>query len=113
MREFPNRMRSYQIYETYMNHIKAYKKVNDILQELRSDAMKTKHWRELLSKLKIGTKKEDLHLSDLWEADLLGKNKIVQDILTQARGEAILENFINQIKECWAAYDLELVKYPV
>jgi hypothetical protein len=56
MREFPNRMRSYEIYETYMSHLKAYKKVNDILAELRSDAMKPKHWKEMLSKLKIGTK---------------------------------------------------------
>jgi dynein heavy chain 1 len=56
MREFPNRMRSYEIYETYMGHLKAYKKVNDILAELRSDAMKPKHWKEMLSKLKIGTK---------------------------------------------------------
>ena len=60
MREFPNRMRSYQIYETYMTHLKNYKKVNDILMELRSDAMKTKHWRELLIKLNIRTKHSDL-----------------------------------------------------
>jgi dynein heavy chain 1, cytosolic len=32
-------------------------------------------------------------------------------VLTQARGEAILENFINQIKETWAAQEVELVKY--
>lgn len=111
MREFPNKMRQYQIYETYIDHIKSYKKVNEILQELRSDAMKQKHWREMLSRLKIGTKQSELHLGDLWSADLLGKSKIVQDILTQARGEAILENFINGIKECWAVYELQLVKY--
>ena len=34
MREFPNRMRQYQIYETYIDHIKNYKKVNEIFQEL-------------------------------------------------------------------------------
>ena len=77
MREFPNKMRQYQIYETYIDHIKSYKKVNEILQELRSDAMKQKHWREMLSRLKIGTKQSELHLGDLWSADLLGKSKIV------------------------------------
>ena len=111
MREFPNRMRSYQIYETYMTHLKNYKKVNDILMELRSDAMKTKHWRELLIKLNIRTKHSDLQLYHLWEADILQKNKLVQDIMTQARGEAILENFINGIKETWSSHELELVQY--
>jgi len=50
-------------------------------------------------------------LADLWNADLLGRSKIVQDILTQSRGEAILENFINMIKETWSTHELELVNY--
>jgi len=48
MMDFPNKMRGYQVYETYLQHIKNYKKVNDIFNELRSDAMKPKHWRELM-----------------------------------------------------------------
>lgn len=50
-------------------------------------------------------------MGDLWTADLLSKQKIVNDILTQARGEAILENFINTIKETWTSHELELVRY--
>ena len=111
MREFPNKMRTYQIYEAYVEQLKNYKKVNDILMDLRNDAMKPKHWKELLSKLRITTKFSDMVLSELWCADLLGKNKSVNDVLTQARGEAILENFLNQIKEMWAVQEVELVKY--
>jgi dynein heavy chain 1 len=48
MRDFPNKMRSYQIYEVYVEQLKNYKKVNDILMDLRNDAMKPKHWKELL-----------------------------------------------------------------
>ena len=77
MREFPTRMRSYQIYEVYINHLKNYKKFNEILVDLRNDAMKSKHWKDLFSKLHIGTKMQDLLLVDLWNADLLGKSKIV------------------------------------
>ncbi len=73
--------------------------------------MKPKHWKELLSKLRITTKFSDIVLSELWHADLLGKSKSVNDVLTQARGEAILENFLNQIKELWAVQEVELIKY--
>lgn len=73
--------------------------------------MKPKHWRELLIKLNVRIKQQDLTLNDLWNADLLGKNKFVSDILTQARGEAILETFINKIKDTWSAQELELIKY--
>ena len=111
MRDFPNFMRSYQPYDAYMTQLKNYKKVNDILADLRNDAMKPKHWKELLTKLRIGTRFQDLALSDLWKADLLGRSKIVQDILTQARGEAILENFLNGIKDTWSSHELELTEY--
>jgi len=73
--------------------------------------MKPKHWKELLTKLNIRTSQQDLILEHLWTADLLSKNKIVGDILTQARGEAILENFINGIKDTWSTHELELVRY--
>lgn len=73
--------------------------------------MKPKHWKDLLRKMNIRTKQSDLTLADLWNADLLGRNKIVSDVLTQARGEAILETFINNIKECWTTRELELVRY--
>lgn len=56
MKDFPNKMRSYQVYEAYLTQIKNYKKVNDIFNELRNDAMKPKHWKELTQKLKIRTK---------------------------------------------------------
>ncbi len=56
MMDFPNKIRSYAVYDTYLQHIKNYKKVNDIFNELRSDAMKPKHWKELMQKLKIRSK---------------------------------------------------------
>jgi hypothetical protein len=39
--------------------------------------MKPKHWKDLLNKLHIQTKMQDLLLADLWNTDLLGKSKIV------------------------------------
>jgi dynein heavy chain 1 len=111
-------MRSYQVYEVYTEHIKNYKKFNDVCADLREDAMKAKHWKDMLNKLKIMDrgkseiiKRENLTLSHLWCADLLGRSKVVNDVLTQARGEKILEDFINKIKETWAAQEVELVAY--
>jgi dynein heavy chain 1 len=36
---------------------------------------------------------------------------VVAEILGEARGEMILEEFIRGIKDCWAKYELELVRY--
>ena len=53
MREFPNRMRGYQIYEAYVQQLSNYKAVNNIFADLRNDAMKPKHLKDLAARLKI------------------------------------------------------------
>ncbi len=82
MREFPNRMRTVAIYEAYENQLKNYKKVNDTLSDMRADSMKPKHWKEVLSKLKITVKYSDLTLSHLWCADIISSKKVIDDVLT-------------------------------
>ena len=65
----------------------------------------------MLTKLRIKIKFNDLILNNLWEADLMKNNKVVAEILNEARGELILEEFIRSIKDCWSKYELELVRY--
>jgi dynein heavy chain 1, cytosolic len=89
-----------------------YIDINKEIGELKSEAMKPRHWKDLLGKL--GLKQvgfNELTVSHLINADLVLHKKIVDDVLTQARGELILEEFLRSIKECWAKYELELVKY--
>mmetsp|Transcript_10644 Transcript_10644/g.10737 ORF Transcript_10644/g.10737 Transcript_10644/m.10737 type:complete len:151 (+) Transcript_10644:4150-4602(+) len=88
-----------------------YRKVNGTLSELKSDAMKPRHWKDLLIQLKIKMHFNDLYLSHLWQADLIKNDKVVRDILSQARGELILEEFLRNIKDVWSNYELELIKY--
>jgi len=73
--------------------------------------MKPRHWQTLLQKLKITIKFNDLLLGTLWNADLTKNAKLVADIMNEARGELILEEFLRNIKDCWSNYELELVRY--
>lgn len=111
MNSFSNRLIQYQVYEDYKAQLTKYRKVNLLFVELKSEAMKTRHWKDLLKQLKIKIQFNDLLLNHLWQADLIKNDKCVKDILNQARGELILEDFLNGIKEVWAKYELELIKY--
>lgn len=73
--------------------------------------MKPRHWKVLQQKLKIKTKFNDLNLLDLWKADLIKNQKQVAEILNEARGQLILEEFIRSIKDTWSKYELELTRY--
>ena len=72
--------------------------------------MKPRHWKDLLRKLRIGASFNDLALSHLWVADLIKHDREVKEVLNQARGELILEDFLRNIKDCWARYELDLAK---
>jgi dynein heavy chain 1 len=73
--------------------------------------MKPRHWKQLLTKLKIKVGFNDLTLNNLWQADLIKNHKVVAEILNEARGEMILEEFMRGIKDTWAKYELELIRY--
>ncbi len=88
-----------------------YRKANVIFNDLKSEAMKPRHWKDLLIQLKIKTNFNDLTLNHLWQADLIKNDKPVKTVLGQAQGELILEDFLIKIKEVWSKYELELIKY--
>lgn len=49
----PNRMRQYSAFEYVQDVLKSYQKMNTIVGELKSDALKERHWRQLFKNLKV------------------------------------------------------------
>lgn len=99
------------MFDQYKKVLTNYRKVNLTLTELKSEAMKPRHWKDLLQRLRIKCSFNDLALSHLWNADLLKHDKEVKEVMSQARGELILEDFLRNIKETWGKYELELIRY--
>ena len=51
--------------------------MNNIIRDLRSEAMKARHWRMLLGKLRLPQNYNDLVLGQIWDVDLVKNDKIV------------------------------------
>jgi len=49
MLDFPNRLRQYQVYDEIKDLIMKYRKTNITISELKSEAMKQRHWKDLLT----------------------------------------------------------------
>lgn len=47
MKELPNRMRQYSAFEHVQKAVKGYLKSNIIIMDLRTEAMKERHWKAL------------------------------------------------------------------
>ena len=111
LRNLPARMKQYASWNHAQDVLKVLIKVNARLIDLKSDALKERHWKDLRSKLSLRGPLSDLTLGHLWDVDLVKNDGIIRDICLQAQGEMGLEEFLRQVRECWHTYQLDLVTY--
>lgn len=74
-----------------------------MIVELKSEALKERHWKQLTRKLGVRWVLSDLTLGHVWDADLLKHEMVVKDVITIAQGEMALEEFLKQV--CLSEYN--------
>ncbi|KAK4143340.1 dynein heavy chain, N-terminal region 1-domain-containing protein [Dichotomopilus funicola] len=112
-KEMPSRMRQYAAFEHVQNVLRQLMKVNPMLTELKSEAVRDRHWTKIYKQIKPGKRYSpvSMTLGDVWDLNLVATEVIVKDIIIQAQGEMALEEFLKQVRETWTGYGLELVNY--
>ena len=112
-KEMPSRMRQYAAFEHVQNVLKQLMKVNPLLADLKSEAIRERHWIKIFKLLKPGKRYSELimTLKDVWDLQLGSTESTVRDVIVQARGELALEEFVKQVRDTWQHYGLELVNY--
>jgi dynein heavy chain 1 len=107
----PQRLRQYDSYQHVKNVLQQYLKVNILVTELKSEALKERHWKQLMKRMSIIWNLNDMTLGQVWSIDLQRHESIIREILTIAQGEKALEEFLKQVSEIWKTYQLELINY--
>lgn len=69
--------------------------------ELKSDALKDRHWKQLMRKLRVNWTFSDITLGQIWDVDLQANEAVVKDIIMTAQGEMALEEFLKQVSYCF------------
>jgi dynein heavy chain 1, cytosolic len=112
-KEMPSRMRQYAAFEHIQNVLRQLLKVNPLLSDMKSEAVRERHWIKIFKALKPGKRysQMSLTLGDVWDLQLTSTEKTIRDIITQAQGEMALEEFLKQVRETWTTYSLDLVNY--
>ena len=112
-RDMPSRMRQYAAFEYVQDVLRQRLKSNIVISELKSDALRERHWRRLFKVLKVASQyvPSSLTLGTVWDLDLKRNDAAIKEIVVQAQGEMALEEFLKQVKEVWTNYSLDLVNY--
>ncbi|XP_018494643.2 dynein heavy chain, cytoplasmic [Galendromus occidentalis] len=111
LKELPARLRQYASYDYVKRMIQAYTKVNMLVVELKSDALKERHWKNLMRQLRVNWVLSELTLGQVWDVDLQANEGIIRDVILVAQGEMALEEFLKQVREAWQTYELDLITY--
>jgi len=71
--------------------------VNMLVVELKSEALKERHWKQLTRRLGVKWVLSELTLGHVWDIDLQKNEHIIKDIILVAQGEMALEEFLKQV----------------
>lgn len=83
-------MRQYSAFEFVQNTIRAHLKTNVIVSELKSEALRERHWRQLFKILKSSQGMASLTLGQIYDLDLKKNEVSIKEVITQAAGEVRL-----------------------
>eukprot|EP00945_MAST-04E_sp_MAST-4E-sp1_P001635 g1635.t1 len=108
----PGRIQQYEAYRHLYTMITNYKSVCLLLTEVKSDAVKDRHWKLIIKILTLDVASPNrLVLGQLLDSPLKKKETAIKDIIRTAQGEMALEEFLKELKEYWSTNQLELVNY--
>ena len=100
LKHLPVRMRRYEVYEYNMKLLNEYVKKNQLLNDLKSEALKDRHWEQIMKHLSVNWSLNELSLSEIWQSDLVKIEFVLKDIIAQAQGEKGLEEYLKQVLTC-------------
>ncbi|ORX39193.1 dynein heavy chain, N-terminal region 1-domain-containing protein [Kockovaella imperatae] len=109
-REMPSRMRQYAAFEYVQDALRTLLKVNVLVSELKSEALRERHWNKLYKALSSGHQ-SGMTLGQVYDLDLRKNESLIKEVVGQAQGEMALEEFLKQVRETWTSYSLDLTNY--
>ena len=88
-------------YLYFKNHIFVYipaiSQVNVLIVELKSEALKERHWKQLMKRLNVNWVLSELTLGNIWDIDFGRHELTIRDVISVAQGEMALEEFLKQV----------------
>lgn len=112
-KDMPSRMRQYAAFEHVQSVLRQLLKVNALLSDMKSEAVRERHWNKIYKALKPGKRYSPVSMSlgNVWDLQLASSEAAIRDVIAQAQGEMALEEFVKQVRDTWQSYSLDLVNY--
>lgn len=97
-KDMPSRMRQYSAFEYVQGVLQKLIKINSLISELKSDAIKERHWTKIFKYCRSRERylPSTLSLGIVWDLDLSSNETVLREVIVQAQGEMALEEYLRQ-----------------
>ncbi|KAF4654456.1 hypothetical protein FOZ61_008250 [Perkinsus olseni] len=113
--QLPDALRQYDAYDDLRTRVNAALSLHPMIADLKSEALKDRHWKQILLILSLGTLSNGVNgllLGQLWESSAMReREKELRGLMSEAAGELALEEFISSVKDYWTTLNLDLIPY--
>lgn len=86
----PSEVHSYPPFQLCKDRLQVYIQHDPLICDLRSAAIKIRHWKKLKQLLALKCEPENITLGAVWDTNPFENKKIYQEIITLAQGEQAL-----------------------
>jgi len=111
LKNMPSKLRQYEAFDHIQDQLNAYIELNKLVGDLKTDALKERHWKQISQTLKLTLPFNELSLGHLWDSNLEKHQTTIKEVLARAQGEMGLDEFLREVRERWTSYEIELVPY--
>jgi dynein heavy chain 1, cytosolic len=106
IKQVPVKLRSYSAVETVLEKLQKYLGFQPLLRDLSTEALKDRHWKQLLEKIGLSVSWKALTIGNIWESNAMVHRKIIGEILSTAQGELALEQFLHDLRDHWVSREI-------
>lgn len=111
LRSLPNRIRQYDAYTALYDKIKSFLSGHATLSDMKTDALKDRHWKTILQRLNIHVAFSELTVGMLWDNGLLERKKDseywMKSLLSCAECAILIGPLLNKL-----CFDRFISKWP-
>ena len=113
VRRMPDNVKEHPLWQVLSKRIKEFKDTLPLLTDLKSEALRDRHWKQLMNEtnIKFDMNPNTFTLAKLFEMELHRFEDLIGDITTAAMKELNIEKGLNEIKETWRKTEFSFVKY--
>ena len=111
LRALPGEVQQYEMFEAMRSRLQGYRRPRGMLAELKSEAVKERHWAAIMRALKLRVPMSRLTLGRMWDAGLVKHEVAVREVLQAAQGEMGLAQFLSEVEEAWTTRQFDTTTY--